>query len=73
MRDALKTEELHHEMKKSMNNPVDLLNSQMTRMTKLALKETLFQTFSTAEGLSIDRLWEKCTEVNSDIQVLSNS
>lgn len=73
MRDALKTEELRHEMKKSMNNPVDLLNSQMTRMTKLALKETLFQTFSAAEGLSIDRLWEKCTEVNSDIQVLSNS
>ena len=61
MWDALKTDELHQEMKESMNDPVDFLNSQMT-------KETPFQIFSAAEGQSInDRLWEICTEVNSDI------
>ena len=53
-----------------MNDPVDLLNSQMIR---LPLKETPFQTFSSAEGQSIGSLWEKCTELDSDIQVLSNS
>ena len=70
MRDALKTDELRQEMKELMNDPANLLNSQMIR---LSLKETPFQIFSTAEGQSIDSLWEKCTEVVSDIQVLSNS
>ena len=70
MRDAWETDELRQEMKESMNDPVELLNSQMIR---LSLIETPFQTFTAAEGQSIGSLWEKCTELDSDVQVLSNS
>lgn len=66
MRDALKTDELRQEMKQSMTFPVELLNTQMKR---LALKDRQFQVFDAADDISIDRLWDKCNEVDSDLQV----
>lgn len=66
VRDALKTDELVQEMKQSIAFPVEILNSQMKR---LALKDRPFQTYNAVNDTSIDTLWEKCQEVDPDLQV----
>lgn len=66
MREALKTDELRHNMKDSMKFPVELLNAQMKI---LALKERQFQVFDAADDTQIDELWGKFQEIDPDLRV----
>lgn len=54
-------------MKESMNAPINLLNRQMER---LSLKGIPFKSFPAAEDEAIDELWKRCTEIDSEVQVI---
>jgi hypothetical protein len=66
MRDVINTVERKEELQESLQFPVDLLRGQMLR---LSLKDKLFKVFQPAAEDSIDVLWNKCVEIEKDIQV----
>lgn len=68
MRTVINREELKNELQESLAFPVDLLNGQMSR---LALKDKPFKTFQPATEERIDAMWDKCVEIEKDIQVLT--
>uniref|UniRef100_A0A7M5XB11 Uncharacterized protein n=2 Tax=Clytia hemisphaerica TaxID=252671 RepID=A0A7M5XB11_9CNID len=65
VRETLKSDELRDEMKQSRAFPKELLNNQMKR---LSLKDKDFQVFNPVNEASIDQLWEKCQEIDPDLQ-----
>eukprot|EP00111_Clytia_hemisphaerica_P022406 TCONS_00065858-protein len=65
VRETLKSDELRDEMKQSLAFPKELLNNQMKR---LSLKDKDFQVFNPVNEASIDQLWEKCQEIDPDLQ-----
>jgi uncharacterized Zn finger protein len=70
MREKLATDDLKKELGESLSFPIDLLNSQMNR---LSLKEKKFQTFTPASEEEINTLWQKCLEIEKGLQVYSSS
>ena len=67
MRDVINTVERKKALQESLQFPVDLLRGQMLR---LSLKDELFKVFQPAAEDSIDDLWDKCVEIEKDIQVI---
>ena len=67
MRQKLETDNLKQGLRDSLETPIDLLSSQMKR---LSLKDVPFQTFQPAEERQIDGLWEKCLQVCCLYQLL---
>ena len=67
MRDVINTVERKKALHESLQFPVDLLRGQMLR---LSLKDKLFKVFQPAAEDSIDDLWDKCVEIEKDIQVI---
>ena len=67
MRDVINTVERKEELQGSLQFPVDLLRGQMLR---LSLKDKPFKVFQPAAEDSIDDLWDKCVEIEKDIQVI---
>ncbi|CAB3998966.1 Hypothetical predicted protein [Paramuricea clavata] len=65
MREKLATDDLKKELGESLSFPIDLLNSQMNR---LSLKEKKFQTFTPASEEEINTLWQKCLEIEKGLQ-----
>ena len=66
MREKVNTDSLKAELAESLQFPVDLLKSQMVR---LSLKDKPFQTFEPAKQEEIDALWKLCLEVDKDLKV----
>lgn len=66
MCDVINTVERNEKLQESLQFPVDLLRGQMLR---LSLKDKLFKVFQPAAEDSIDVLWNKCVEIENDIQV----
>lgn len=66
MREKLTTDDLKQELRESLETPIDLLNSQMKR---LSLKEKPFQTFKPAEDGEIDDIWQQCLKIEQALQV----
>lgn len=63
MREKLTSDELVQELQESLSFPIDLLNSQMIR---LSLKEN-FTTFKPATKDQIDSVWQACLEVEKNL------
>ena len=68
MRDVINTDERKKKLQESLQFPVDLLHGQMLR---LSLKDKLFEVFQPAAEESMDALWNKCVEIEKDIQVIN--
>ena len=66
MRQKLETDNLKQGLRDSLETPIDLLSTQMKR---LSLKDVPFQTFQPAEERQIDGLWEKCLQIEQLLQV----
>ena len=66
MRQKLETDNLKQGLRDSLETPIDLLSSQMKR---LSLKDVPFQTFQPAEERQIGGLWEKCVQIEQLLQV----
>lgn len=62
----METDNLKQGLRDSLETPIDLLSSQMKR---LSLKDVPFQTFQPAEERQIDGLWEKCLQIEQLLQV----
>lgn len=69
IRELTKSENGISELKESLAAPVDLLKSQMLR---LSLKQQPFRTFDPASKEDIDMLWEKCLEIDPNLKVSVN-
>jgi hypothetical protein len=67
MREVLTTDELKQGLRDSLETPIDLLNTQMRR---LSLKDKPFQTFQPAEEGHINELWQRCLQIEQQLQVL---
>jgi hypothetical protein len=67
MRDKVNTPELKKQLSESLQFPVDLIKSQMVR---LSLKDKSFQVFDPAEDEKIDALWKLCLDVDKNLKVL---
>ena len=67
MRDKVNTPELKKQLSESLQFPVDLIKSQMVR---LSLKDKSFQVFDPAEDEKIDALWKLCLDVYKNLKVL---
>ncbi|CAB4017899.1 Hypothetical predicted protein [Paramuricea clavata] len=67
MRDKVNTPELKKQLSESLQFPVDLIKSQMVR---LSLKDESFQVFDPAEDEKIDALWKLCLDVDKSLKVL---
>ena len=68
MRKVLTTEELKQSLRDSLETLIELLNTQMKR---LSLKEKPFQTFQPAEEENLDELWQSCLQIEQQLQVTS--
>lgn len=66
LREKLKTEELKQNWLDSVERPTELLSTQMKRLN---LKEKPFNTFKPADEETIDDLWQKCLEIDDQLQV----
>ena len=66
MRQKLETDNLKQGLRDSLETPIDLLSTQMKR---LSLKDVPFQTFQPAEERQIGGLWEKCVQIEQLLQV----
>lgn len=66
MRQKWETDNLKQGLRDSLETPIDLLSTQMKR---LSLKDVPFQTFQPAEERQIDGLWEKCLQIEQLLQV----
>ena len=67
MREKINTDALKAELFESLQFPIDLLKSQMVR---LSLKDKPFKLFEAAKQEEIDALWNLCVEVDKDLKVL---
>ena len=66
MRQTLETDNLKQGLRDSLETAIDLLSTQMKR---LSLKDVPFQTFQPAEERQIGGLWEKCVQIEQLLQV----
>lgn len=69
MREKLTTNDLEKELGESLLFPIDLLNSQMYR---LSLEDKNFKTFNPAPEEVINTLWQYCLEIEEVSQVYSS-
>ena len=68
IREAIGSSEAHHkDLNDSLKAPVDLLKGQMHR---LYLKEKKFQTFEAATHEDVDKMWEHCNKLDSQLKVV---
>jgi hypothetical protein len=68
MRDKVNTPELKKHLSESLQFPVDLIKSQMVRLS--LTKNKSFQVIDPAEDEKIDALWKLCLDVYKNLKVL---
>ena len=67
IREAVGSTEAHQrDLKDSLKAPVELLQSQMHR---LSLKEKKFKTFEAATQDETDNMWDHCQKIDSQLKV----